>query len=97
MGFSVFLRNAQVKHMWVKHKTIIRNLEIFNLIMLFGIENVVGIGRQTFAQVHVIRVAAQAVAVIRTDFDRSFFHFFQDTLVGKNHCITFTVAQVRDF
>ena len=43
------------------------------------------VGSQGFSQVHVVAVAAQALAVIRFDFDGTFFHFFKNAEVGEDH------------
>lgn len=53
--------------------------------MLAGINHMFFIGCQRFTQVHIVRVAAQAIAVVGNNFDGAFVHLFQYARIGKYH------------
>ena len=61
------------------------DLEMLDLVVLFCIQDVLPVGGQVGAEVYIIAVAPQAVAMIGINLNRSFFHFFENTCIGKDH------------
>jgi hypothetical protein len=57
-------------------------IEMLNGIVPAGVELFVYIAGQVPAEVDIIAVAAQAIAVVRNNFDRSLFHFFEYAFVA---------------
>jgi hypothetical protein len=68
--------------MRVEDKTFLRDFEIFDFVMLFGVKDMFAVGRQPFSQMDVIGIAAEAGPVVGYDPDRAFFYFFQDASIG---------------
>ena len=85
MGFRVFFGNAQVKDVRVEHKAVFRDLELFDLVVLFGIKDMFAVGGEVFSEMHIIAVAAQAFPVVGNDLDGAFFNFLEYAGVGKDH------------
>ena len=72
MCFGVFLGNAQVEYMGIKDKSFFRDLEMFNLVVLLCIQDMLPVGSQETAQVNIIAVATQTIAAVRLDLDGAF-------------------------
>ena len=89
MRFGVFFRYAQVEYMGIEHNPIVRNLEVFDLVVLFGIDHVLLVGSKRFSQVHIIRVTAEAFGTVGGYFDSAFFYFFQNSAIGEDHSSIF--------
>ena len=85
MGFGIFFRDTQVKNMRVENKTFFRDLKVFDLVVLFGIKDVFTVSGEVAAQVDVVAVAPQAVAVIGYNLDRSFFNLFEYPGIREDH------------
>ncbi len=74
VGFGVLKCYTQVEYMRIEYETIFRYLEAFYLIMPFCIQYMVFIGSERWPQVHIVGVAAQAVAIVGSDDDGAFFY-----------------------
>ena len=88
MCFRVFIGYAQVKNMRVEYDALIGDIEIVDMIMLPGIDHMFFIRGKGLAQVHIVGITAEAIAVIGRDFDRAFLHFFEDAGIGKYHSVS---------
>ncbi len=55
--------------------------------MLFGIQDMLLVGSEPFAQVNIVGIASEAFAVIRLNFDGAFFDFFQYARIRQNHVL----------
>src|SRR5688572_17973639 len=89
MCFCVLLRNSQIKNMRIKNKPFFRNFKIVYLVMFFRIKNMFVVGSQPFSQMHIITVTAKTFPVVRSNFNRSFFYFFKNSQVRKDHFLIF--------
>src|SRR6185436_13503473 len=89
MCFRVFLCYPQIKNMRIKNKTFFRYFKIVYLVMFFSIKNMFVVGRQPFSQMHVITVTAKAFPIVRSNFNSSFFYFFKNSQVRKDHFLIF--------
>lgn len=85
MCFGVLIRYTEVKYVGIQNNTFIRYFKIFNLVVFFGINHVFFVGGQRFAKMHIIGIAAEALPVVRNDFNSAFFYFFQYPCVRKYH------------
>jgi hypothetical protein len=85
MRFGVFLGDSEVENMGIKDKSFFRDLEIFDLIVLFCVEYMLTVSCQPFSEMNIIGITSKAVSVVRINFDRSFFDFFQDSTIGQDH------------
>ena len=54
--------------MRVQDEAIFRNFKIFNLVVLFGIENMFAVSCKPLAQMHIVTVAAKAGAIVWRNF-----------------------------
>src|SRR5690606_39810190 len=84
MCFCIFHSGAQIKNMRIKHKALLRNFKRINGIMFFSIQDMLFISCQDVAEMYIITVTAEAVAVVRNNFDGTFFYFFKNAFVGEN-------------
>ena len=85
MSFGVFHGNAEVKNMRVENKPFFRYFKIFDLVVFFGIQDMLTVCGQPFSQVDIIGITAQTFPVVWNQFYCSFFYFFQYSGIGKNH------------
>jgi hypothetical protein len=85
MGFGVFFGYPQIKYMGIKYDPIIGYFEIIDLVVFFGIDHVLFVGSQSFSQMHIIRITAQALWAVGADFDGALLNFFENSAVGENH------------
>ena len=60
--------------MRIEHITFVRDFKVSDCVMFPGIQQVVFVCRQVFAQVHIIGVAAQAGAIVWLDNDGPLGH-----------------------
>ena len=56
MGLGIFQGNSQVENMRIEHDPFIRYLEKLDSIMFFGVDLMVFIGSQSFAQVNIVGI-----------------------------------------
>ena len=54
MRFGVFVCNTEVKNVRIQNKAFVGYFEIFDLVMFFGVENVLFIGREPFSKMYVV-------------------------------------------
>ena len=82
VGFGIFVGYPQVKDVWIQHETLLGDLEVFDLVVFFCVQDVFPVGSQPFAEVDVVGIASQASPVVRHNFYCSLFYFFKDTRIG---------------
>jgi len=85
VGFGVLQGYAQVQGVGMQDDTFFRDFEVLNGVVLAGVQDVVLVKSQPLAQVHIVGVGAQTVAVEGLDDDLALvdgFHYFN---VAQNH------------
>src|SRR5690554_4365889 len=81
VGFRVFKRDSEVEGVWLQYISLPGDFEVYDLIMLFGIQHPVLIGGQILAQVYIIRVGAEIFPIERFDHNSTLFDFLQYSFV----------------
>src|SRR6187200_369653 len=89
MCLSVFLRHAEIKNVRIKNKAFFRYFKVIDLVMFFCIKDMFIVSGQPFSQMHIIAVTAQTFPVVQRNFYSSFFYFFKNSFIRKNHFIIF--------
>src|SRR5215203_5847843 len=89
MGFGIFLCHAEIKNMRIKNKTFFRNFKVIDLVMFFCIKDMLIVSCQPFSQMDIITVAAKTFPVVRSNLNCTFFYFFKNPFIGKNHFLFF--------
>src|SRR6478735_2906758 len=89
MCFGIFFRYSQIKNMRIKNKTLFRNFKIIYLVMFFSIKNMFLVSGEPFSQMHIITVTTKTFPVVRSNLNRSFFYFFKNSQVRKDHFLIF--------
>jgi hypothetical protein len=79
--------------MGVQNEPIIWYVKVLNFIVRFGIQHMILIGGKAFAQMYIVGITAQAGFVERGNLDCSLFHFFHNSLIRKDHLMSFCSAR----
>ena len=85
MGLGIFQSNAKVEHPGLQKKTVYSDLDVFNFIMLPGIQFSGSISRQSLSEMNIIRVCTEAFSFERFDDYVATVYRLQNFLISKNH------------
>ena len=85
VGLGVLFGHSQVEYMGQQYVSLVRDLEILDGVVFFGIQFCIHIGGKGLSQVNVVGIGAQAFGTVRADLDGALFNFLEDARVGEDH------------
>lgn len=85
MRFRVFEGRAEEGCSWGEQESLVSDFEVFDLVVLLGVQDLVDVGCEVLAEMHVVAVRAQVVAGVRFDNDLAAFDRGENGEVGEDH------------
>jgi hypothetical protein len=72
----------------LQHKTLVGYVEVFDLVVLSGIQHAVAVHREVPPEVDIVRVGAEALGPERLDDDFATTNGFEYFCIGQDHAVS---------